>query len=191
MVRGSTLALKRAIAPEARRLRADTSEALKPREEGPRKRTACWMDVVMCDARTGCHLLLVKYLARGDVGGALCCRRWMMRRATARTGQRAGSVVLDNPIISPRTPFFWSVNSNVTNVADSSCAVVDDVRSRLQLPVFSRTSQKRKGEDSEEFAVYSPGRNKKKNAIIIMSAMAVLPAKCGAAKATPTIRRKT
>ena len=50
MVMGSTLAMKRAMAPVARRLRAETSAALRPRE-GPKKVTAClivevrWRDV--------------------------------------------------------------------------------------------------------------------------------------------------
>jgi hypothetical protein len=76
---------------------------------------------------------------------------------------------------SPRTPFFWDVNVNVPKVARARSARGMDTAEARRDPIQSWTSARRKGQVSEAVPVYSPGRRRKKKAMIIMSAMAWLP----------------
>ena len=71
---------------------------------------------------------------------------------------------------SPRTPFFWFVNVSEAKRACWSCSNgADDKWSRVS-PMKSWTSASLKGVLS--LSVYSPGRRRKKKAMMTMSAVA-------------------
>eukprot|EP00980_Cylindrotheca_fusiformis_P024323 scaffold11739_cov107-Cylindrotheca_fusiformis.AAC.2 len=95
----------------------------------------------------------------------------MTRRAAARTGQKSGLPLRPWPITSPRTPFFCEVNSRVTNVAERRRWGGAERVSRRRPPRKKVVSVSRKGEVSERWPVYSPGRRRKKKAKHSMSAM--------------------
>mmetsp|Transcript_30800 Transcript_30800/g.69101 ORF Transcript_30800/g.69101 Transcript_30800/m.69101 type:complete len:215 (+) Transcript_30800:111-755(+) len=169
----STLANKSALAPAARNEHAETSSGRKP-SDGPMERTVSRKVSVIMEGVT--LRGEVHTVARGVVGSALWARRWMTRLITARTGHRKASPLRPRPMTSPRTPFFWSVKVSETKVAHRIWASVAVVRSMRVCPMKSWTSVRRKGVDSsaDPSTVYFPGRRRKKNAIIIMSAVALL-----------------
>ena len=159
------------MAPEARRDRAETSEGTNPRD-GPRRRTAWRRMADMSDGVVLCHRPFEKYRERGVAGGAACVRRCMTRVAMIFTGHRKGLPLRPRPMTSPRTPFFWLVNSRVAKVARRRSASVDVKRLRRRWPTKSWTSEDVKGVVSEGEDVYSPGRRRKKNARQAMSVIA-------------------
>ena len=169
---GSTSAQSKAVAPPARRDRAETSFGVKPYWR-PRRVVARRRAVVMAEGETAASAAgRGQYEASGVVGGAECRRRWTRRRAAAKTGQQSGSPLRPRPMTSPRTPFFCVVNSSVTKVAPKREESDADARSSFVFPTDRAISQRRNGWASGEAPVYSPGRSKKKKAKMIMSAMA-------------------
>jgi hypothetical protein len=82
---------------------------------------------------------------------------------------------------SLHTPFFCVVKVKVAKVAWESCSIVAVSTFKHVGPINNWTSCKRKGAVSDLFAVYSPGRSKKKKAKIIMSAVATWQASFHAA----------
>jgi hypothetical protein len=62
-----------------------------------------------------------KMVYRGVCGGARCRRRCLILFMHAMTGQKAGLPERLKPMRSPRTPFFWLVNSKQMNVVASRC----------------------------------------------------------------------
>ena len=68
---------------------------------------------------------------------------------------------------SPRTPFFWVVKVREANRARRSSDSGAVSKGRRVSPMKSWTSSRRKG--SPSLSVYSPGRRRKKKAIMIIS----------------------
>ena len=97
-----------------------------------------------------------------------------MRRPRARTGQRSGAPLGAWPTTSPLTAFFCLSKVREAKVQERICASVAVLRVRRRCPLKSWTSLNSNGVDSEGLMAYSPGRRRKKNAIQIMSAMAML-----------------
>lgn len=112
----SILEQRRAMAPPARRERALTSLGTRPRLE-PQAATDQRRASVISAGVTGWNLSWKKYVARGVVGVALACRRWIRRRAVARTGHAREAPLKPCWITSPLTPFFCVVNVRDTCVA--------------------------------------------------------------------------
>ena len=167
MTSGSTCASKRAVAPAARRHRAETSLGRKPRA-GPRERTESRIVVVIKEDVT--VEVEPKTLAMGVPTGAECCRRYRTRRMRACTGQRTGSPLHAKPMTSPRTPFFCVVKVSDANRACCICSTGAVKTCRRVSLMNSCTSCSQNG--SLSLSVYSPGRRRKKNATMIMSAVA-------------------
>ena len=101
----STSESRRAMAPPARRERADTSDGRKPRSV-PRNFTVCRRCLVMSDGVTERVPDGVKTRARGVDGGAPRARRWTTRRIIARVGQQKWWPLRPSLMTSPLTPFF-------------------------------------------------------------------------------------
>jgi hypothetical protein len=123
MISGSTLALRRAFAPAARRQRAETSLDKNPRE-GPKKVTACLMAVEILVGVTGSHRPSQRTEASkvsGDAPVSLSC---VIIRTIAFTGHRRTSPLHPKPTTSPCTPFFCNVNVSEQKVAQVSWASV-------------------------------------------------------------------
>ncbi len=93
----------------------------------------------------------------------------------ARTGLAVGELVVPWPTTSPRTPFFWLVNSKAQNVAAARSAGGAVCQLREREPIQMRVSVARNGVDSaRRGAVYSPGRIRKKKPSHIISAVAAI-----------------
>ena len=168
----STLAHSSALAPAARRQRAETSVGRKP-SAGPRKWTARRRVLVIREGVILAHWVgVIDTRANGVVSGARARRRWSMRRSMARTGQSWLQPLRERPMTSPRTPFFWLVNVREAKVVDCMFAMDAVVMFRRCSPMKSCTSHIRKGLVSDGESVYSPGRRRKKKARMIMSEMA-------------------
>jgi hypothetical protein len=91
---------------------------------------------------------------------------------SAMTRQRTGLPDRPSPITSPRTPFFWVVKVSATKVTRGKSSSGMLVAKRRCCPIQHCTSCNVKGVVSDAVPVYSPGHRRKKNAKVIMSAMA-------------------
>ena len=97
-----------------------------------------------------------------------------MRRPIARTGQRVRSPLGECPTTSPQTPFFCLPNVREQKVEVNMSASDAVVRFSFCMPRKSCVSFSLKGVDSAGLMAYSPGLSRKKNAIQIMSEIAIL-----------------
>ena len=76
------------------------------------------------------------------------------------------------PNFSPRMPFLCVLNISITKVAAASSLSVAVAVSNTVQPTLKVTSDRQNGVLSDFVPVYSPGRRRKKKAIMIMSATA-------------------
>ena len=88
-----------------------------------------YVEPSICVARRSCAVtseglaglkwvMSAAYGAMGRSNGVLNRHKCSSRRTLAKTGHRSGSPDHASPMILPRTPFIWVVNSSVTKVAD-------------------------------------------------------------------------
>ena len=133
IILGSTLALRNAFVPAARKQRAETSEARNSRD-GPTRVTACLMTVEIILGVTGFHNPLRKTDESGVRGEALARRSNIMIQTRVRTGQSIGSPLKPRPITSPLTPFFCMAKVKEAKVAQRSCVSEEVTRSRQWPP---------------------------------------------------------
>ena len=110
--------------------------------------------------------------ARGVSFGTSCCLRCITRRHKASLGHNSGSPVAPWLIFSPCTPFFWVAKVRITKVAAARSLSVAISVSNTVRPTLKVTSDSQNGELSDLVPVYSPGRRRKKKAMMIMSAIA-------------------
>ena len=161
------------MAPAAQRDRAETYLYVNPRWVPARSLTlALRWDVIIVGVMFVQRPIGVFKRARGVFAGAPCCQRCIMRRRKASVGHNSGSPVAQWPILSPRTPFFCVLNISITNVAAASSLSVAVAVSNTVRPTLKVKSDRRNGALSDFVHVYSPGRRRKKKAIMIMSATA-------------------
>ena len=173
MILVSTAEQRSAMAPAVRRDRAKTYLCVNPRWVHARSLTVVlrWSVVIVGVTFVQRPLGALKW-SRGVSAGAPCYRRWSNRLRNASFVHNRGSPVAPWPIFLPCTPFFCVVKTSIENVsAGSSLSVVLAVSNIVQ-PTLNVTSDKRNGELSYFVPVYSPGRRRKKKAIMIMSATA-------------------
>ena len=115
------------------------------------------------------HLLFgVMTQDRGVDRGAVLSCRWSVRLRRSIVGHISGSQEALWSIFLPLTPFLWGVNIRVTNAAAwgwASFGVVDN----MWWLKLKAASLRRKGVISYLDPMYSPGRRRKKQAILIMS----------------------
>jgi hypothetical protein len=99
-----------------------------------------------------------------------------MRCVHATTGHSTGTPERPRPITSPWTPFFCVVKVSAMNVTRWRSGIVIVVAKKCWCPIQHCTSCRVNGVVSDVLVpVYSPGRSRKKNARLIMSAIACEP----------------
>jgi hypothetical protein len=156
----STFAQRSAMAPEDRKDRMEMSEDCSPTvwpiTSTVRRRSFVRVDVLMASHEDE------KYAYNNVVGGALKWRKCLTRLIHACTGQNVGLPERLRPINSPRTPFFWLVNSRQTKVAESRDGRAHHKWAKRCGPACRWTSQRRNGIDSAlSVCAYSPGHRRK------------------------------
>ena len=153
----STPEQRSAMAPAARRDRAETSLYVNPRWVPARSLTMAlrWAVIIVGVTFVQRPLGNLKR-ARGVFAGASCCRRCVTRRRKASFGHNSGSPVAPWPIFSPRTPFFCVLNISITNVAAASSLSVAVAVSNTVRPTLKVTSDRQNGALSYFVPVYSP-----------------------------------
>ena len=113
-----------------------------------------------------------------------------MRRARALAGQSSRSPLGAWPMTSPRTEFFCVSKVREQKVAVRRWASEATFRSILLTPRNNCTLLRVNGWESEGLMAYSPGRKRKKNAMLIISAVHLMKGH-SAASATARMRRST
>lgn len=160
---GSMWAQSMAIAPDARSDRAEISDGVMP-YWWPMRQVARRKASVTSVLVTVRHVPASLNAQSGVSSGQSLARRCRMSRPMDRTGQAVVEPEHAWPTTSPGWQFFWLVNVRVAKVA-FMISVSDAVRrSSFRVPRNNAVSQKRKGREPSDAAVYSPGRHKKKKA---------------------------
>jgi hypothetical protein len=105
----------------------------------------------------------------GTVHFASFRRKYLIRWAVARTRQQRPLPLSPWTIFSFLIPFFCVVNVYETDIAALISASVQSMVPKRRVPMYRCTSWSRNGVSLLVVPVYSPGHNKKTNAMVIIS----------------------